>query len=953
MGGITSNVGIFSGIDTATLIEQLLAIEARPKNLAQRRLVELQSQQSAYLDINSRLLALRTSAADFNAKSVFSATKATSSNTNVLTATASSSASLGSYNLAVARLVSTHQSISRRFADADTSGLGATQFTFEVGKGRVDSQTNLADLSGGDGVQRGKVRITDSSGESAVIDLSTAVTVDDVLGAINASSDISVRAAVSGQGLTLTDLAAAGGSITVEEVSGGSTAASLGLLGSAASGGTISSGDLLFITENTALKSLRDGVGVSFGAGGAAAPADFKLLFTGGAGGAQTVNVVLGDIGTVVDEKFVVSDTAVVTVGDLIDRVEEQTAGRATLAINGAGTGFTIVSNDGDVAFDANSRDTLSELGFDPSAAAGASHAGLRRLAGVNSVLASSLNGGSGVGAGTVRFTARSGGQFNVALTGEESIAEIVAAINSAAAGASLSVAASLNSAGNGLKIVDTTATTGSLVVEDLSGSAGAGLGILTPGASTGVVDSGNLQFRYISSGTLLSELNNGQGVGVGTFRITNARGATFDIKVTASHRTVGDVVSFINSRSNIEVVARVNDNGDGIIIEDDTGEMNLDAISIRDISGTVGKRLNLVGTADFESGGDPAENVIDGSFERPVSFEATDTLREIAQKVNSAGVGVDAAVISDGTGATPWRLIFTSETSGRGGRASVDTQGLDLGLSQLTEARDALVFFGSSDPARAVLISSGTNTLDRVLAGVTIDLNTTSASAVEVVVSRDVTAIETQVDSFVKAFNAVLDRLDFHERFDPETQERGVLLGDTLASNTRRSMLRIVQGEPLNVTASFSRLSQVGVRVGEGGMLEFNRDRFRESYEQDPQAVADLLAAFELAEKEPIEVAPGVTVENTKDTILRAGIAERIEALAKQFTDSVDGVYKSRSNTMQTQIDLQNARIADFDRLLEGKRGKLQRQFLAMEQAIASLQTQQQALGGLSSLLG
>ena len=40
MSGITSTVGLISGIDTGSLIEQLLQIEARPRTLAQQRLVQ-------------------------------------------------------------------------------------------------------------------------------------------------------------------------------------------------------------------------------------------------------------------------------------------------------------------------------------------------------------------------------------------------------------------------------------------------------------------------------------------------------------------------------------------------------------------------------------------------------------------------------------------------------------------------------------------------------------------------------------------------------------------------------------------------------------------------------------------------------------------------------------------------------------------------------------------------
>ncbi|MCX5689420.1 MAG: hypothetical protein NTV94_06475, partial [Planctomycetota bacterium] len=71
MGGITSSVGIFSGIDSGKLIEQLLAIEARPKTLAQKRMVQIQGQQAAYLDISSRITAIKNSAAGFRENKTF------------------------------------------------------------------------------------------------------------------------------------------------------------------------------------------------------------------------------------------------------------------------------------------------------------------------------------------------------------------------------------------------------------------------------------------------------------------------------------------------------------------------------------------------------------------------------------------------------------------------------------------------------------------------------------------------------------------------------------------------------------------------------------------------------------------------------------------------------------------------------------------------------------------
>ena len=109
MGSITSSVGLISGIDSGALIQQLLQIEARPKQLAQRRILQLQQKQAAFLSINSSLLALGTAAGKFRLDNIFQATSASSSNEDVLSATSSSRASEGTYRFQVDRLVSTQR----------------------------------------------------------------------------------------------------------------------------------------------------------------------------------------------------------------------------------------------------------------------------------------------------------------------------------------------------------------------------------------------------------------------------------------------------------------------------------------------------------------------------------------------------------------------------------------------------------------------------------------------------------------------------------------------------------------------------------------------------------------------------------------------------------------------------------------------------------------------------
>jgi len=205
MAGITSSVGLASGLPTKDIIDQLMSLEARPKTLLKNRLDAANAQRLAYTDLAARLTSIRLSATAFKKAATFQQATASSSDQNVLTATAASGASKGTFQFQVTRLVSAQQSISAGFTDTASQKVGAGTLTIEMGGGEISSQTLLANLNGGNGVSRGAFRITDRSGRTGVIDISSAYSLDDVVKKINTSLDISVKASISGDHLVITD----------------------------------------------------------------------------------------------------------------------------------------------------------------------------------------------------------------------------------------------------------------------------------------------------------------------------------------------------------------------------------------------------------------------------------------------------------------------------------------------------------------------------------------------------------------------------------------------------------------------------------------------------------------------------------------------------------------------------------------------------------------------------
>ncbi|MEZ6233842.1 MAG: flagellar filament capping protein FliD [Phycisphaerales bacterium] len=972
MSGITSGIGLASGINTQQIIQSLLALEARPRTLAQQRLAQLQTQQAAYLDLNSRLGTLRSAAAKFRTSNVFQTKRASSSVPEVLTATASTAAQQGSYTMLVDRLVTSQQFLSKGFADQNTSALGASSFTFESAVARLDRDTDLADLNGGEGIQRGKIVLT-VNGTGTTVDLSKAATVNEVLEAINGSGT-GVTASVEGGAFVLR-AANTTDTLVVSNTGGTTTAADLGIAGTAASG-VLSGGTVYSLTGDTALASLNDGNGVDIGDDRTNNPEDFTITV-----GTVEINVYLGDVWEDDPENpgtLIITQPAVSTLGQAVARINEKLAedlpaagygaSDVQVAIASDGTRLELTNNSGASVVVENRKvgsnyrsGTASDLGLAERNApttygTGSTTAGKRIFAGLNSTLTRNLNGGTGIGVnglgqGELSFTDRAGTSATVTFDPDASVADIVAAINDLAPP---NIQASLNAEGTGILIKDTTATgaiTGNLIVEGASAES-LGLDTGPTGVDASVKDSDNLQHAYIRRGTLVSELNNGNGIGTGIFRLTGPNGATRDINIGDDTKTVAQLLQELDSAaSELGLRARINDRGDGIIVEETNATPGIQKIKIEDISGTVAKALRIAGEAE----GTGAENFLDGSYETTVEFGVNDTLQDVVTKINNAGAGVAASILNSGSSSKPFRISLASRESGTAGRLVIDTNGFDLGLETLDAGTDARVFLGSTDPAKAILLQSSTNTLDRAISGVSIDLLTRSDDPVELTVSQDTAAFESAVTEFISAFNGVIKRIDDQSTYNQDTNRRGIFLGDNTAQSIRQRLFSAIQDDGSNLTGSFKFLTQVGIGFKDGE-LTFDKDRFRQALEEDFDAVVEIFAAREQeigSTFQPIAGIPGASVKVGQDErgFTKLGVVGALEELIKDYVDTIDGTLAKRSESLDAQIKLQQDRITLLTAKLQSRQGILERQFAGMEQAISALQSQGTVLGQIQQI--
>lgn len=941
MSGITSQSGLISGINSAQIIDQLISVEGRPRVLAQRRIVELQGQQASFLDISSRVSALRTAAQAFRVNKVFQSTGAVTSDSNVLNATASSGAAAGNYSFIVDRVVTTQQSLTRAFSDRNNSAIGLTSLTVESTKARLDTDTELAQLNGGDGISRGKIVVTDSSGKSATIDLSRSATINDVLKSINNNTDVRVRASVDEGRLVIKDLAGGTGQPKVASAAGFTTAESLGLAKTGVSG-TIS-GDLVYrLGDSTSIQSLNDGNGIRFNTAGGTVNEDFTVRTRDG----SVFKIDLGDQYNSKQEKIAGPATSIAAVRD---RIKTQTGGKVDLQIRDDGRGLKLLDNTTGSTNPFSVTDTsgaAADLGLLETSVDDVV-TGKAIFAGLNSTLASSLRGGAGITNGTFTIQNRAGNPFTFTIDTSQSVSTILKNIGQATGG---TVTAALNDKGNAIVLTDNTGATNELIVSG-DGAVALGLATAPAGVNSSTVSGSRIQRQYVTGATQVSTLNGGTGIGTGTFDIVGVTGKKATINIGSSVRTVADVLQQINgATSETGIRARINDSGSGILLEKAPGITGATKLSVTDTSGTVARFLNLAGEAKDAT----TNNFIDGSYRKTIDIAAGDTLDQIVTKIGAARSGITANVISDGSAVNPYRLRLTSNQAGRDGRFILETGGADIGLSTIAEGENSRVFVGADDPAKAILVTRSSNSITGVIDNVTIDLKSVSDKPVQVTVARDSAAIETAANTFITSFNTLAARLKTLTAYDATTQKKGTLLGDSTATSLRSELFNAVNRKAQGVSGQYQYLSQVGITIAKDNQLTLDATKLRAAIDKDPQGVADLFAAqvqTNTGTTVPIPGIPGVTTNNTgRPVYSQLGVAEIIADVADRYTNSVSGTLTQRNKSYDDQIEFQNSRIARFDVQLASRRRTLEAQFAGLETTLANLQRQQSAITGIRS---
>lgn len=195
-------------------------------------------------------------------------------------------------------------------------------------------------------------------------------------------------------------------------------------------------------------------------------------------------------------------------------------------------------------------------------------------------------------------------------------------------------------------------------------------------------------------------------------------------------------------------------------------------------------------------------------------------TLAGLAATINQAGIGVSASIVTDASGA---RLSLISHAGGVAGQITIDsnslnddTAGVPLTLSTAQAGQDAAL------TVDGIQITAGSNTISNAIAGVTMQLLSTSPNAVQVEIDNDTGSVTTALSTLVKDYNALVSALSAQEGKDASGNPEP-LYGSPIISQLQQ-MLANALNTPSGT--ALTSMTQIGLTLNGNGTLSLNTDQ-------------------------------------------------------------------------------------------------------------------------------
>jgi len=321
-----------------------------------------------------------------------------------------------------------------------------------------------------------------------------------------------------------------------------------------------------------------------------------------------------------------------------------------------------------------------------------------------------------------------------------------------------------------------------------------------------------------------------------------------------------------------------------------------------KQISGAVASPTTdfATGTLSIQVGTAPAISIPEGVY----------SLQGMSDAINKANTGVSASIVFDGVAS---HLSLTSTSTGVASDFTVAATG---GLAQFDSTSASVTKQAALDANFTIdglAVTSASNSVSTAIKGVTLNLAAVNATASTLTIARDDTKVKSNVNDFVKAYNALTTTVKGLTSYDAAAKKGAVLTGDSGALSVPSALRREISTAVAS-SGTITSLSSLGITSQRDGTLTVDDVKLSKAISTDAGNIARFF--------------------NNPD-----GLATRLNLSVTRLLDTT-GVITSRTDGLTASIkSLQTQEEAVIVRLTQ-KETALRRQFTNLDTVLAGLQS-------------
>lgn len=302
------------------------------------------------------------------------------------------------------------------------------------------------------------------------------------------------------------------------------------------------------------------------------------------------------------------------------------------------------------------------------------------------------------------------------------------------------------------------------------------------------------------------------------------------------------------------------------------------------------------------------------------IAVAATDTLTQVATKINASGARVSASIVSD---SGQFRLVVQGLDTGAANTFTMSETGTTLGLttpaSKYQDAADAVLKVDGQPQ------TSSTNTVTAI-GGVTLALVRPTTGAVTVTVQTDGSAIKTKLQAFATAYNDIVNTGHSAAGFAGIKPTNAILAGDTAIRGTISHLRSVLNTPVAGLTGRYRSALDIGFKPNADGTLTFDSAAFDAALTKDPIAVQTILA--------------GVGTQK--------GAMQKMADEADTLANREGGLVKARVTSLGSRLRRMDDLRLKLEAQVASYETNLRKQFTAMDDVVSRYKAMGNAISGI-----